>query len=179
MNPSELNGKEKLNKNTVIVNKFQRFDQDHVNSYIADLAHDCQKAYNDYITKHAEYNELLEQFQALEQNQPNPDINKESLVDIDAKAQKIIADAQAEADKILADARIEADKNKLYASVEKAAAKLQAQKILADAHADAAKIKKAAQKILYNAGIDAAVTKNKFLPVDSAPPTGLHTDHRL
>jgi len=130
------------------------YDKDQVDRYVRGLSEAYQTAYDEYNAVCTRYNELLDSYKKLEEenhSHPNTEVITKAIFDTEVFAQKIISDVHIEVEKIRTTATEEAESIKESAYLERASAKLQAQKILDEANAESFRIKQEAQQLLDRA----------------------------
>ena len=123
--------------------KFNGYDREQVDRYIARLTQAYREVYDEYNSvcgKNDELTNEINKLTAQRQNEPNADVISKALVNTEILTQKLIGDANEEAEKILEDAQARSKKLIDDAYVEKAESKLQAEKILEEANDEAARI---------------------------------------
>lgn len=136
------------NGNISFKKKFNGYDKAQVDSYISCISEAYQTAYDEYNAACMKYNELLEDYKMLEEQEnsrPHADIIAKTLVDTEALAQKILANAKADAAIIIADARAGARNVTEDANAEAEAIQQKTSKLIDAAYLEAARVSAQAQ----------------------------------
>ena len=138
------------------------YNREQVERYVTKLAGAYQSAYEENNSVNAKYDDLLEEYEKLMQEQsdkPGQQVIAKVLIDAQTLAQKIIGDANEEAMRIRDEAQSEAKKAMEEAYVEKVAANIQARQLISDAETKAAAVKEAAGKVMNEVDVQARKTE--------------------
>jgi cell division septum initiation protein DivIVA len=140
--------------------QFNGYNRDEVDRYIRDLILVYQKAYEEYKDVCARYNDLLEEYKTLAEQQDlsksNITVITRTLFDTESLAHKILADARAEADRIKAETQSAVQRIREEAYAEKAAAKVLGKRLIDEANIKTIRAEERARELISDAQAAAA-----------------------